>query len=114
VFLICFSVDSPESLISVETKWIPEVLHFCPSTPYILIGCKADLRKGQTPEELKRLGSGVVSKEEGKLAAQRIGAGLYMECSAKTGEGLVEVFNQAARTSLSAPNRAGHGNCVVS
>lgn len=25
-------------------QWVSEVLHFCPQTPIILVGCKKDLR----------------------------------------------------------------------
>jgi len=45
VILICFSVDSPDSLNNVEEKWKYEVSFFCPSyLPIILVGCKKDLR----------------------------------------------------------------------
>jgi len=44
VILICFSIDSPDSLENVEEKWISEVLHFCPKLSIILVGCKKDLR----------------------------------------------------------------------
>ena len=25
-------------------QWVPEVRHFCPNTPFLLVGCKKDLR----------------------------------------------------------------------
>ena len=31
VVLMCFSIDSPDSMRSIETKWTPDVLHFCPA-----------------------------------------------------------------------------------
>ncbi|KAJ8321714.1 LOW QUALITY PROTEIN: hypothetical protein KUTeg_000185 [Tegillarca granosa] len=37
VILMCFSVDSPDSLENVQTKWTPEVRHFCPKVPIKLI-----------------------------------------------------------------------------
>lgn len=30
VILICFSINSPDSLENVTEKWYPEVRHFCP------------------------------------------------------------------------------------
>ncbi|XP_031711864.1 rho-related GTP-binding protein RhoF isoform X2 [Anarrhichthys ocellatus] len=43
--LVCFDVTNPTSHENVLIKWHPEVKHFCPDTPVILIGCKTDLRK---------------------------------------------------------------------
>nr|CAI5849782.1 unnamed protein product [Callosobruchus analis] len=44
VILMCFSVDSPDSLENIPEKWTPEVKHFCPNVPIILVGNKKDLR----------------------------------------------------------------------
>lgn len=41
---MCFSVDSPDSLENIPEKWTPEVKHFCPNVPIILVGNKKDLR----------------------------------------------------------------------
>ena len=30
VFLMCFSIDNPDSLENIEKRWMPEVRHFCP------------------------------------------------------------------------------------
>ena len=45
VFLVCFSVDTTSSFEKVEYKWIPEVEQYCPGTPIILVGTRADLRE---------------------------------------------------------------------
>ena len=42
--LICFSVVMPSSLENVEEKWLPEVKHYCPDAPLMLIGTQIDLR----------------------------------------------------------------------
>uniref|UniRef100_A0A7N4PX12 Ras homolog family member A n=1 Tax=Sarcophilus harrisii TaxID=9305 RepID=A0A7N4PX12_SARHA len=47
VVLTCFSIDSSDSLDNVQTKWIPEVKHFCPNVPIILVGNKKDLRNDE-------------------------------------------------------------------
>lgn len=101
VVLVCFSVDLPDSLENVQEKWISEVKHFCPRTPILLVGCKLDLR--EDPDVLQKLhGNGLqpVSTEEGTNVARLIGAEGYMECSAKTGHGVTEVFETATRLSL--------------
>ena len=38
VLLLCFSVVSPSSLENVREKWLPEITHYCPDTPYLLVG----------------------------------------------------------------------------
>ena len=40
VILMCFSIDSPDSLDNIPEKWTPEVKHFCPNVPIILVGNK--------------------------------------------------------------------------
>ena len=44
VILMCFSIDSPDSLQNIPEKWVPEVKHFCPNVPIVLVGNKKDLR----------------------------------------------------------------------
>jgi len=97
VILIVFSVDFPTSLHNVTDKWYPEVSHFCPTTPLILIGTKTDLRQDDhTRRMLSAQGTTPVTPEQGAAVAQEIGA-RYMECSAKTGDGVTEIFNAALR-----------------
>lgn len=101
VVLICFAIDSPDSFDKVQTKWDSEVKHFCPSRPALLVGCKKDLRNDpSTREKLNRISQRPVTPEEGENVAQEIGAKQYLECSARTGEGVREVFQFAARYSL--------------
>ncbi|KAG8850436.1 GTP-binding protein Rho1 [Serendipita sp. 411] len=108
--LICFSFDLPNSLNNARDKWAPEILHFCsdPKASYILVGCKMDL-KGNT-RALELLGvktdQKLITSEEAEAVARHIGAAMYLECSAMTGEGIDEVIEEAARVSLSAAKRA--------
>ncbi len=44
VFIVCFSVVSPASFTSVFEKWIPELRHHAPHTPFVLLGTQTDLR----------------------------------------------------------------------
>jgi Ras family protein A len=73
VILICFAVDSPDSLDNVQEKWISEVLHFCAGLPIILVGCKKDLRNDpKTVDELKKTGQEPVSYEQGLAVSQKV------------------------------------------
>jgi len=115
VILICFAVDSPDSLDNVQEKWISEVMHFCAGLPIILVGCKKDLRRdNKTLSNLRSVNQQPVSPEEGMAVAQKIGAKHYLECSAKTGEGVREVFQYATRAALlSRQGRRNRKNCVI-
>src|SRR5436190_5599171 len=75
LLFVCFAIDCPVSLENVMDKvrtkqnnsaafkskmkvnqrylqWYPEVLHFCPTTPIILVGLKSDLRNNRKCLEL--------------------------------------------------------------
>jgi Ras homolog gene family, member A len=92
---VCFSIDSIESLENITEKWQPEVKHFVPNVPIILVGNKKDLRNtnGIDPKTLVRY-------EQGKSVADTIRAYDYKECSAKTKEGVREVFEVATRATF--------------
>ena len=101
VILMCFSIDSPDSLENIPEKWTPEVRHFCPNVPIILVGNKKDLRNDDnTKRELQKMNQAPLKADEGKRMADTIGAVAYLECSAKTKEGVREVFEQATKAAL--------------
>jgi len=101
VILMCFSIDSPDSLENIPEKWTPEVRHFCPTVPIVLVGNKKDLRfDDQTRKELSKSKQEPVRTEDGRAMAEKIGAYAYLECSAKLNEGVREVFETATRAAL--------------
>jgi Ras family protein A len=98
---MCFSIDSPDSLENIPEKWTPEVKHFCPNVPIILVGNKKDLRNDpNTIKELGKMKQEPVKPEEGRAMAEKINAFAYLECSAKSKEGVREVFETATRAAL--------------
>ncbi|KAH8696602.1 putative Rho GTPase Rho4 [Talaromyces proteolyticus] len=100
LLFVCFAIDCPNSLENVMDKWYPEVLHFCPTTPLILVGLKSDLRnKRSCIELLKTQGLTPVTPEQGQAVAQRMGAA-YIECSSKEMTGVDEVFELAVNTAV--------------
>eukprot|EP01088_Endostelium_zonatum_P001416 TRINITY_DN1171_c0_g1_i1.p1 TRINITY_DN1171_c0_g1~~TRINITY_DN1171_c0_g1_i1.p1 ORF type:complete len:201 (-),score=25.81 TRINITY_DN1171_c0_g1_i1:9-611(-) len=98
VFIICYSLTDPESFQHVKDKWIPEVSHFNPKTPVVLVATKLDLRENEdTLKSLKEHNLVPVSAEQGEKLAKDISAYKYVECSALTQKNLNQVFEEACR-----------------
>jgi len=101
VFLICFSIFSPESFDSVLKKWVPEIQEHAPGTPMILVATKADLRgKPEALASLREHNQEPISYEQGEKLMKEIGAKRYLECSAISQEGLSKVFEEAVKVIL--------------
>jgi len=102
ILFICFSLTSPSSFESVKTKWLPEIAHYCPKVPFLLVGTKLDLRENQDViNELKEKQQIPITQSAGLQLASEIKAVKYLECSSLTREGLKEVFDEAIRVVLS-------------
>ncbi|KAI4284550.1 MAG: hypothetical protein L6R38_001316 [Xanthoria sp. 2 TBL-2021] len=100
LIFVCFAIDCPNSLENVMDKWYPEVLHFCPTTPLILVGLKSDLRtKRVCIDLLKTQGLTPVTPEQGQRVARQMGA-VYVECSSKEMKGVDDVFELAVNTAV--------------
>lgn len=110
VVLMCFSIDSPDSLTNIQEKWTPEVRHFCPNVPIILVGNKKDIRAEAEACSDSRNRIETVKSDMGKTMAEQIGAYAYLECSAKTKEGVRDVFETATRAAL-ATKPKNKGKC---
>ncbi|KAF8190368.1 ras-like protein Cdc42c [Mycena galopus ATCC 62051] len=96
VFLVCFSVGLPASFSNTQQKWFPELKHHCPGVPCILVATQIDLRSDQEAvEKMARYGQLPVNTAQGQMMARQLGAAQYVECSAKTHQGVQNVFDQA-------------------
>jgi len=94
VVLLCFSTVSQASYDAIRDKWAPEVNHYIPDVPHLLVGTKIDLREQQHPDP----NSGKfepITLDMGNSMAKQIKAPKYLEVSSKTRQGLEEVFNEA-------------------
>ncbi len=94
VVLLCFAVDSPDSMENVRHKWIDEVKKHLPDAPILLVGTKIDLREKKAEAE------DVATAVHGHALARDIGAEKYVECSAYTQENVTTVFEEAVRIVL--------------
>ena len=101
IFLLCFSLDDPFSFENVKERWYPELNHYCPGTPIILVGTKEDLRDdAEVISHLATSDLSPITYQQGLECARNIGAVRYMECSSLTEKGVQEVFIEGARTAL--------------
>lgn len=131
VIMLCFSLDSRDSLLNVQHKWVGEIADHCEGVKLVLVALKCDLRQTEvenaaiTPnliqqqrtnpsrsdldQNISGMGSGqngdVISYEEGVEMARKIGALRYLECSAKYNKGVNEAFTEAARVVMNSEPR---------
>eukprot|EP01088_Endostelium_zonatum_P017677 TRINITY_DN5338_c0_g1_i1.p1 TRINITY_DN5338_c0_g1~~TRINITY_DN5338_c0_g1_i1.p1 ORF type:complete len:203 (+),score=48.51 TRINITY_DN5338_c0_g1_i1:123-731(+) len=86
VALLVFDVSDKSSFDKLN-EWKEELAHY-PDLSIVLVGNKIDLERQVTPDQ------GAKKKEEHSNIAH------YIECSAKTGQGVEEVFKAAAKSGL--------------
>ncbi|KAK9760599.1 GTP-binding protein Rho1 [Basidiobolus ranarum] len=104
VLLLCFSISSRDSFESIQKKWIGELDAYCKNVPIVLVGCKSDLREDkEIIKELQKTMQKPIEYQEALDAAKSIEAVKYVECSAKSNEGVQDVFEQAAAAALLNP-----------
>lgn len=64
---------------------MPEIIHHCSNTPFLLVGTQIDLRTDQTiREKLAKSKQKIVTVEQGEKLAKDLKAVKYVECSALT------------------------------
>ncbi|KAA8908579.1 hypothetical protein DIURU_000122 [Diutina rugosa] len=113
--MLCFSIDSPDSLENVQSKWVGEITDHCDGVKLVLVALKCDLRSTDDhddphhPEDDSFNPYGgqqnprrLITYDEGLAMAKKIGALKYIECSAKKNRGVNEAFSEAARCALHA------------
>lgn len=93
MLLVCYAANNVTSLQNVEELWYPEVTHFCPRVPIMLVGLKADLYAGDDTRNL-------VDPREAESLALKLGAFSHIQCSAKSRNNVEEVFTTAMDTAL--------------
>ncbi|KAF3073041.1 hypothetical protein TsFJ059_006856 [Trichoderma semiorbis] len=122
LIVLCYSVDSKDSLENVESKWVGEIADNCPGVKLVLVALKCDLRQQEEeePEEgaaadgnPPREKPPTISYDEGLEVAKRIGASRYLECSAMKNRGVNEAFTEAARVALSVKKEREDNKCTI-
>jgi len=120
VVVLCFSVDSKDSLENVESKWVGEIQENCPGVKLVLVALKCDLRENNDEDEdgaadgAQREKKPMIDYNQGLDVARRIKAMRYLECSAMRNRGVNEAFTEAARVALSVKSsNEQESKCVV-
>ena len=104
VFLLCFSVVSPESYEAIRAKWADQMRNLCPSAKLVVVGLKTDLRGDERViNNLARRGEAPLTVQKGRELAREVGAECYVECSAICGKGVRDVFEEAVRCCVFGP-----------
>eukprot|EP01038_Epipyxis_sp_PR26KG_P009061 gene9061-12221_t len=109
VFLICFSLNTPTSFENIKNKWYPEIQHHAAGVPFIIVGTKLDARNDA------KSGEKCITRAQGEALKEELKAVKYLECSAKTQEGLKQVFDEAIRCVLTknAKGKDKSSKCMI-
>ncbi|KAK2780962.1 Rho GTPase [Onygenales sp. PD_12] len=119
--MLCFSVDSKDSLENIESKWMAEIAEHCAGAKIVLVALKCDLREEVDEKDdntdSQQPPKTVIKYNDGLAVAKRIGALRYLECSAMRNRGVNEAFTEAARVALTVKpaksSDSGVGKCVI-
>lgn len=81
--MLCFSVDSKDSLENVESKWVSEIAENCQGVKIVLVALKCDLRERGTDDEDEAQTRGgrekvMIDYKQGLEVAKRIQALRYL------------------------------------
>jgi cell division control protein 42 len=99
VFLVFARVGRPWSYESVEMRWVPEIQHYCPGVPFIIVGIKCDY--DEDSDSVRRVVTNISDyKAMGEAIARRVGAVKYLECDIISQYRLKDVFDEVGLLAL--------------
>lgn len=101
VFVLVFSVLDPKTIENVKES-VKEIKKYG-KAPILLVGSKIDLRTGKDEQ---------ISNQKGLEIAKDIKAKKYLECSAKTDEGISEIFESAVKIAIENKQRPQKSNSI--
>lgn len=91
--MLCFSVDSKDSLENVESKWVGEIAENCQGVKLVLVALKCDLRErgSDDEEQVDRDGREkvMIDYKQGLETAKRIQALRYLGRSKPVPKGVI-------------------------
>ena len=92
VIIVCFSVMDRESFNNVREFWVPEIRAY--------VGDKTSIILVATQTDAKAVSEDIVTENEASELAESIGAVCYMECSAKDGHGINNLFETVVLSAI--------------
>ncbi|CAI8612510.1 unnamed protein product [Vicia faba] len=92
------------NLTSILYLWIPELKHYAPGVPIILVGTKLDLRDDKQ-FFVDHPGAVPITTAQGEELRKLINAPAYIECSSKSQQNVKAVFDAAIRVVLQPPKQ---------
>jgi small GTP-binding protein len=114
VFVLCYGCMNPESLDNIKSKWLPEKNQHAKDVPWVLVGTKIDLRDDTAAKKALMSKTG-----KGPLYADDVDKSSFSdcravkECSAKTGDGVSQVFNEIIKVAIMAKLGGDKKKCVI-
>ncbi|CAN1327294.1 Rac-like GTP-binding protein 7 [Linum perenne] len=87
---------------NIHKKWIPELRHYAPNVPIVLVGTKLDLRDDKQ-YLIDHPGATPITAAQGEELRKMVGAVAYIECSSKTQQNVKTVFDAAIKIALRPP-----------
>jgi GTPase SAR1 family protein len=101
-FVLCYAVDDWESLADLPLLWLHEMDHYnFHKTPYIVCGCKRDIREDQQAQKGSRQRLPLlVGLEEGRFFAQEVLARGFYETSTRKPKEMQHMFEEVFKLGL--------------
>lgn len=96
VILLCYAINSAESLEHIKSNWIIEVRHFCHDIPIILVGLKSDEEEAQEFSSESGINPYTFAKEVNAIA--------HIRCSAHTKQNVDLLFTEVLRLMMDSQN----------
>lgn len=100
VFILCYAIDSMSSFAEVTERWLPEIRHYNPGAPIILVATKTDLRHSQSKGEQKILEQDIVRQADGKALLKQQQLSDYLEFSSLNPGSASSIFETAVRLAM--------------
>jgi len=123
--ILCYPVNSINSMERIRSFWVPECKRHAPKAPYVVVGTKRDIRDAARDrlEDLKQTLCGseneatgrihleaefikeFVTQDRGKRMAQEVGARGFYECSSMYRDGTRNLFESVTMMALQKSRR---------